>query len=245
MLDATRAALAEGRADLPRIGAVVAGPGAWLPFVVVDAGGVEVDAVSSYLRVLMVGDASALTCRSYGHDLLRWYRLLWAVGTDWQGATEAEVALLVSWMRHAPNPQRRRRRAESSPAGSVNLKTGKPSLAQGYAPRTINHCLTVISNLYAHHARQGAGPVINPVPASPARRRALAHRSPIEARPAFRRGRLRQKVPAAAPRSIPDHLWGELFSAMTNVRDRALLAFYISSGARASELLGLRIGDVD
>jgi integrase len=32
---------------------------------------------------------------------------------------------------------------------------------------------------------------------------------------------------------------------MRNDRDRALLAFYVSSGARASELLGLRMDDID
>ena len=71
--------------------------------------------ITAYLRVLMVGDASPLTCRSYAQDLLRWFRLLWAVETDWRAATEAEVALLVSWMRHAPNPQRRRRRTGTPP----------------------------------------------------------------------------------------------------------------------------------
>jgi len=36
-----------------------------------------------------------------------------------------------------------------------------------------------------------------------------------------------------------------LFAQMRSDRDRALLAFYVSSGARASELLGLRMGDID
>jgi integrase len=36
-----------------------------------------------------------------------------------------------------------------------------------------------------------------------------------------------------------------LFEAMTCHRDRALIEFYVSSGARASELLGLLGGDVD
>lgn len=40
-------------------------------------------------------------------------------------------------------------------------------------------------------------------------------------------------------------MWDELFAAMTCDRDRALLLCYVSSGARASELLGLAIGDVD
>ncbi len=46
-------------------------------------------------------------------------------------------------------------------------------------------------------------------------------------------------------RSIPDGLFEELFAQMRSDRDRALLAFYVSSGARASELLGLRMDDID
>ena len=41
------------------------------------------------------------------------------------------------------------------------------------------------------------------------------------------------------PRSIPDQAFNELFAALTTNRDRALIAFYISTGARASELLGV------
>jgi integrase len=127
----------------------------------------------------------------------------------------------------------------------VNLKTGKPSLRTGYAPATINHALTVVHGFYSFHGRFGDGPVMNPVPVSAQRRQMLAHRSPLEPVPFVRRARLRQKVPRQAPRAIPDALWDELFAAMGCDRDRALLEFYVSSGARASELLGLALEDVD
>ncbi|MFI9591153.1 tyrosine-type recombinase/integrase [Nonomuraea sp. NPDC052265] len=246
MVEDVRRALLEGQCSVPAVGAVITGAVPYLPYVVVDADGCEVEPVSAYLRDLMLGDVSPLTCRSYGFGLLRWHRLLWFVQTSWDKATEAEVALLVGWLREAHNPQRLRRRNSSSPPpGSVNLKTGKPSLREGYAPSTINHNLTVVSGFYAFHARFGAGPVVNPVPGSRGRRQALAHRSPLEAVPVFRRGRLRQKIPVQAPRSIPDHLWDELFAGMGCDRDRALLEFYVSSGARASELLGVGLDDID
>jgi hypothetical protein len=60
-----------------------------------------------------------------------------------------------------------------------------------------------------------------------------------------RRARLRQRVPQQTPRAIPDNLWDELFAAMGCHRDRALLEFYVSSGARASELLRLTLDDID
>ncbi|SHH63191.1 hypothetical protein SAMN05444521_1203 [Streptomyces sp. 3214.6] len=203
----------EGKCSLPEVGAVAAGTTRDLPFVLLDAGGCEVRPVSAYLRDLMLGDVSPLTCRSYGFGLLRWHRLLWFLQISWDRATEAEVAALVGWLREACNPQRlRKRNGASPPAGSVNLKTGKPSLREGYAPSTINHNLSVVSGFYAFHARFGAGPAVNPVPASRGHRQALAHRSSLEPVPVLRRGRLRQKVPVQAPRSIPDHLWDELFA---------------------------------
>jgi integrase len=245
LVEDVRRALMEGRCSVPVVGSVIAGEASDLPFVVVDGDGRAVEPVSAYLRDLMLGDASALTCRSYGFDLLRWHRLLWFVQTPWEKATEAEVAVLVGWLREARNPQRRRRETSSAPPGAVNLTTGKPSLREGYAPRTINHALTVICGFYSFHARFGAGPVVNPVPVSQERRRALAHRSPLEPVPVFRRARLRQKVPTQAPRAIPDPRWDELFAVMGCDRDRALLEFYVSSGARACELLGIGLDDID
>ena len=126
--------LMDGRMGLPRVGAVVEGATSSLSYAVVDAAGREIEPVSRYLRDLQLGDASPLTCRSYGHDLLRWFRLLWAVDVGWEQATEAEVAALVGWLRTAPNPQRRRRRAGAYPPGSVNPKTGKPVLGAGTRP---------------------------------------------------------------------------------------------------------------
>jgi integrase len=240
-----RRELADGRRSVPAVGAMVKGESPDLPFVVVDGDGAPLEPVVAYLRDLMLGDASPLTCRSYGFDLLRWHRLLWFLGIAWDRATEAEVATLVAWLRVARNPQRQRRRSGSPPAGSVNLKTGKPSLRAGYAPTTINHALTVVHGFYAFHGRFGVGPVANPVPVSAQRRQVLAHRSPLEPVPVVRRARLRQRVPQQAPRAIPDALWDQLFAVMGCDRDRALLESYVSSGARASELLGVTLEDVD
>lgn len=212
---------------------------------VVDGSGAELEPVTRYLRDLALGDASPLTSRSYGYDLLRWFRLLWLLEVAWEQATPSEADVLVGWLRTAPNPQRERRRPDAMLAGAVNPQTGKPALAAGYAPRTINHTLTVVYGFYAYHATYGRGPVINPVPVSAQRRRALGHRSPMEERGQYRRARLRQRVADAAPRALSDGRWDELFAAMTCDRDRALLLFYVSSGARASELLGVTIGDLD
>ena len=151
----------------------------------------------------------------------------------------------MGWLRTANNPQRRRRREGGYPPGSLNPNTGKLVLGAGYAPRTIAHNLSVVHSFYAFHRHYGRGPALNPVPESKARRRALAHRSPLEPPRQHRRARLRPKIPARQPRAISDRQWDELFAQMRCDRDRALLACYISSGARASELLGIRLCDVD
>jgi site-specific recombinase XerC len=52
-------------------------------------------------------------------------------------------------------------------------------------------------------------------------------------------------VPVRTPRAIPDQQWDTLFTSMGCTRDRALLSCYVSSGARASELLGVELSDVD
>jgi integrase len=105
--------------------------------------------------------------------------------------------------------------------------------------------VSVVSGFYDYHGHHSRGPVVNPVPSSAQRRRALAHLSPLEPKPVVGRARLRQRVPDRPPRAIPDRLWDELFEAMGCERDRALLEFFVSSGARAAELLGVRPEDVN
>ncbi len=236
--------LIEGRADVPRVGSVVELESIPL-YAVLDGDGTVVAPIVPYLRGLTLDDNRRLTVRSYAYDLQRWFRLLWFLGVPWDRATEAEASALVGWLRVAPNPQRRRRNPDSPRPGSVNPRTGKPYLKAGYAPRTINHCLTVVCSFYSYHRHYNRGPLVNPVPAAVTQRRALAHRAPDGEVPQFRRARLRQRVRQTDPRSIPDAMWDELFEAMTCDRDRAAVLLYVSSGSRASELLGVTPGDID
>lgn len=47
------------------------------------------------------------------------------------------------------------------------------------------------------------------------------------------------------PRSVPDAEFNEIFARLPSHRDRALVAFYVSTGARAAELLSVTQGGVD
>lgn len=236
-MDDLRRRVLEGQIDVPAVGEVSRRLPPAVPAYVVLIDDVEVAPIVDYLTSLALSDMSPLTVRSYAHDLLRWWRVLAVVEVEWDRATTSDVELLVGWLRTTPNPQRRRSNQSAPQPGSVNLRTGKPLLARGYAPSTINHALTVVSGFYEFHLLYGRGPLLNPVPASAARRRMTRH-SPLEPNAPQRRGPLRQRSPRRVPRSIPDGLWEELFATMSHDRDRALLAFYVSSGARASELLG-------
>ncbi|MFI2071883.1 hypothetical protein ACH472_52765, partial [Streptomyces mirabilis] len=67
-----------------------------------------------------------------------------------------------------------------------------------------------------------------------------AHHNPMHAfRHPTRRAPYQPKEPRRAPRGIPDQAFNELLAALPSHRDRALVAFYISAGPRASELLGV------
>ena len=55
----------------------------------------------------------------------------------------------------------------------------------------------------------------------------------------------RPRAPRRFPRRIPDEKFNELFAALGSDRDRALVAFWISTGARASELLGVTGSGID
>jgi integrase len=226
--------------EVAMVGEVVTTGDSSLPYRVLDGAGVEIGPVSEFLRELVAGDCAPSTCRSYAFDLLRWFRVLGALGVGWEQAGRSEVREMVSWLRSATNPQRRRSDPRAPAPGSVNARTGKPHLAHGYAPATINHALSVVAGFYDFHLGPGRGPVTNPVPA-PSRRgaRVHAHHSPLEPFRPHRRAPYRQRQRAAPPRSIPDELFDELFGALRCNRDRAIVSFYVSSGARPSELLGL------
>ena len=241
--DQVRNELRSGAIDLVRLGQVAVGPGPDEPFVLLDAAGDVVEPVSRWVRYLAVADHSPRTIRSYCYAVLTWFRVLWHLNIGWDRATQAETATLVGWLRMAPNPQRRRR--PSAIGAAVNMKTGKPNLGDGYGSATINLTLAAVRGFYDFHAHWAHGPEVNPIPESAARRRALSHRSPLEPRAAYRRGAYRRRGQLAAPRSIPQSMWDLFFAQLVSDRDRALIACFVSSGARAAELLGACVEDVD
>jgi len=226
------------------------------PYRLVDGDGVVLVPAAAYFRELAACGRSAATHRSYGMALLRWWRFLRAVGVDWDQATRAEARDFCSWIQLAGKPARSHWRypgggapgavTARTAAGTPNPVTGKPSPGRGYATATALHCESVLRGFYEFHLQAGSGPMVNPFPLARGRRiRAGAHRNPMDPFPGQRAGRYRPRARRRVPRQIPDEKFDELFAELGSNRDRALVAFWVSTGARAAELLGATAADAD
>jgi site-specific recombinase XerD len=217
----------------------------------IDPAGLVVEPVSIFLRELQAMGRSAATLRSYGMDLLRWWRFLDAVGVGWDRASRVEARDFSCWIGLTVKQRLQTSRPwaarwSSGVLGAPNPVTGKPGAGDGYAPASIAHSETVLRRFYDFHRDADSGPIVNPFPLDLGRRsrRAHAHHNPMQPWRPERVGRYRPTVPRRVPRAIPDDRFNELFAALSSNRDRALVAFWISTGVRASELLGVRRCDV-
>jgi integrase len=242
---------------VPRVGLLEATGDLFEPYRLLGAGGSVVGGTGAFFAELAACGRPASTQRSYGMDLLRWFRFLWAIGICWDEATRAEARDFCRWLQVAGKPAQPHWRYPDggapgvslarTVAGTPNAVTGKPSPGQGYDAATVAHCESVMRGFYDFHLEAGTGPMVNPFPMSRLLHggRAHAHHNPMEPFVGQRVGRYRPKVVQRVPRCIPDQRFDELFAQLGSHRDRALVAFWVSTGARASELLGATVADVD
>lgn len=230
------------RVELRLVGRLVETGESEEPYRLVDERGEAVPAVMMFLSELQASGRSPATLRSYGLDLLRWFRFLWTVGVRWDRAGRVEAREFSRWLQLAGKPTRPHR--HSDPNGTGAMGNGRSAT---YSPALRAHSETVLRTFYEFHREEGSGPLLNPFPLDRSRRgtRAHAHHNPMEPARNERVGRYRQRMPARVPRSIPDEQFNEIFTRLPSNRDRALVAFYVSTGARASELLSVTQGRVD
>ena len=233
----------------------------WEPYRLLDAEGEALGCVSDYLAHLQAAGRADATLRSYGMDLLRWLRFLWAIEVVWRQASRIEARDFTRWMQMVAKPSRvhwRRRAAQTAegvglscglggPAADVAAGVVRAGSSGGYAASTRAHCETVLRHFYDFHRAEGSGPLVNPFPLARAREggRAHAHHNPMDEHRGQQSGLFRPRLTVQAARHIPDEEFNRLFAALWCDRDRALVAFWISCGARASELLGATQGDAD
>jgi integrase len=218
---------------VPQSGRLVATGIRYEPFRLLDPGGSVVGAVTEWFRDLLAAGRAESTLRSYGLALLRWFRFCWSdCGVAWDRATRVDARDFSRWLQGGKHPRPHWR----SPAGAPVAGAGA---GEAYAPSVRAHSETVLRSFYDFHRDMGTGPIINPFPLDRSRRggRAHAHHNPMEPYRGERSGLYRPRVASRIPRSIPDEEFNEVFARLPSHRDRALVAFYVSTGARASELL--------
>jgi integrase/recombinase XerD len=230
--------------QVSRWGQVVPAEGA-VPWLVVDPDGVPVEPIRRYLVDFIARDNRPGSVRSYAYALLRWWRWLRAVGVEWNQATPAEARDLVLWLKQAAKTRQSKRTRSAATAGTVNPVTRKMHLSDQYTPNTIRHSNAVVRSFYEFWIEAGEGPLLNPVQLDRRGQRANAHHNPLGPFRAEGRLRYNPRAPKARPREIPEQRWRDLFAALGSNRDRAILAIAVSNGARASELLGVRMSDLD
>ncbi|CAL9328717.1 hypothetical protein SUDANB1_00022 [Streptomyces sp. enrichment culture] len=173
-----------------------------------------------------------------------------AVEVEWDRATQAEARDFARWMAIAPKPVRvhwrghpaspKVRPTAGSSAGVPNV-TGQAGPGLMYAVATRARCETVLRSFCDFHLDAGTGPIVNPFPLGRERRRLPSAAGKTRSSPG---GRYRPSVPVRIPGRIPDTRFDELFAKLRHNRDRALLEFWVSNGARAEELLTCRQRDV-
>ena len=104
------------------------------PYQVVDPDGVVMDGAAQFFRDLLAAGKAESTVRSYGTDLLRWFRFCWAVRVDWDRATRTEARDFSRWLQVAGKQSRPHWRAGPLAAVPAGAAGGAPERG-GWASR--------------------------------------------------------------------------------------------------------------
>jgi hypothetical protein len=136
----------------------------WEPWRLVDPDGDAVQGVAAFLADLQAAGRSEATVRSYGMDLLRWFRFLWAVGVAWDRATRVEARDFCRWLQVAGKPTRPhwRRRDEGDSEPPARAAAGGV-----YSVAVVVHSETVLRGFYDFHRDAGTGASAQSVPVGP------------------------------------------------------------------------------
>ena len=143
--------------SVPLVGGLDETGSRWEPYRLLDPVGEPVRAAAEFFVDLQARGRSQATVRSYGMDLLRWFRFCWATSTPWGRATRAEARDFCRWMLVAGKPARPHWRAAEQPQAAV-------SSGKAYARSVRAHCETVLRSFYDYHLEAGTGPIVNPFP---------------------------------------------------------------------------------
>src|SRR6266496_3660870 len=116
--------------EVPLVGALEETGDRWMPFRLADPSGAVVEPVSAFFADLLAAGRSEATVRSYGMDLLSWFRFVWAAGVPWNMATRAEARDFCRWMSSRARSARKRSASAKRPG----------SARHGWTPGPVNGC---------------------------------------------------------------------------------------------------------
>ncbi|WNI19980.1 site-specific integrase [Actinacidiphila sp. ITFR-21] len=87
------------RLEVPAIGRLLKTGDPWEPYCLEYGLGRRVEPAQVFLQDLLAAGRPPSTLRSYGHDLLRWWRFLAAIGVaDWDRAVREDARDFMLWM---------------------------------------------------------------------------------------------------------------------------------------------------
>jgi hypothetical protein len=150
VLDANDAPTDLTHLSVPQVGSLTATGDLFLPYRLLDAAGAPIPAAASYFAELAACGRPATTQRSYGMDLLRWFRFLSALEVDWAQATRLEAHDFCRWLAATPKwPFRPAPR----PAHQVSPSRCRPTVGSARTRSTV-----ATSRLQEHDLPRGGRP---------------------------------------------------------------------------------------
>jgi Phage integrase, N-terminal SAM-like domain len=179
---------------VPLAGRLVATGDRWEPYRLVDADGKAVGAAGVYFGHLQAAGRAEPTVRSYGMDLLRWFRFLYALGVAWDRATRSEARDFCRWLQLAGKPVWPHWRERGRPG----MAAAVPVAGEVYAPSVRAHSETVLRSFYDFHLEAGTGPLVNPFPLDRSRRVVSFHQVRVDS---LEPGRTTREMISARARS--------------------------------------------
>ena len=202
-----------GRGDHGRAadGRLVATDDVWEPYRLVDGRRAGGGGGREYFRDLQAAGRSTATLRSYGLDLLRWFRFLWAVGVAWDRATRIEARDFCRWLQVGRQADAGRTGA-AQPGPAERRATGA-GCTRRRCGRTARRCCAASTT---STVTVGTGPMLSTRSrwiGSPTRRpRARASQPDGTGRATSGPGCTGRGCPAGAAR-VPDEEFNEIFAA--------------------------------
>jgi Phage integrase, N-terminal SAM-like domain len=107
---------------VPRAGRLAATGDCYEPYRMTGPDGRTVEPVREFFRELLAAGRSESTVRSYGMDLLRWFRFCWAAGVAWDRAARADARDFSRWLKQG------RGGATFAPSVRAHSEGGAPDL---------------------------------------------------------------------------------------------------------------------